>query len=327
MKKMKKLILITISVFLAMALFAGCGKKEEAPGLRIGGMKGPTSMGLLFMKEEAENGENPEGYTFTMVTGADELLPMMIKGELDIALVPANVAAILYQKTEGGVAVIDINTLGVLYMVSGDGEIGQPEDLRGKTIYLTGKGTTPDYVLHYILKENGLQEGDYTLEYKSEPTEVAALLAEKPEAVGLLPQPFVTVACAQNENLQVVMDMNEQWSLLQGEGGSRMVTGVTVVRREILDAYPEAVETFLQNHKDSTKAINEDTEKGAELVVTAGIIGKAPIAQKAIPNCNITYIDGAEMKQALSGYMEVLFEQDATAVGGKLPEEDFYYVP
>ena len=327
MKKMRKLILMTISMLLTMALFAGCGKKEEAPGLRIGGMKGPTSMGLLFMKEEAENGENPEGYAFTMVTGADELLPMMIKGELDIALVPANVAAVLYQKTEGSVAVIDINTLGVLYMVSGDGEIGQPEDLRGKTIYLTGKGTTPDYVLHYILKENGLQEGDYTLEYKSEPTEVAALLAEKPEAVGLLPQPFVTVACAQNENLQVVMDMNEQWSLLQGEGGSRMVTGVTVVRREILDAYLEAVETFLQNHKDSTKAINEDAEKGAELVVAAGIIGKAPIAQKAIPNCNITYIDGEEMRQALSGYLEVLFEQDASSVGGKLPGEDFYYVP
>lgn len=327
MKKMKKLILMTISVLLAMALFAGCGKKEETPGLRIGGMKGPTSMGLLFMKEEAENGENPEGYAFTMVTGADELLPMMIKGELDIALVPANVAAVLYQKTEGGVAVIDINTLGVLYMVSGDGEIGQLEDLRGKTIYLTGKGTTPDYVLHYILKENGLQEGDYTLEYKSEPTEVAALLAEKPEAVGLLPQPFVTVACAQNENLQVVMDMNEQWSLLQGEGGSRMVTGVTVVRKEILDAYPEAVDTFLQSHKKSAKAINEDAEKGAELVVAAGIIGKAPIAKKAIPNCNITYIDGAEMKQALSGYLEVLFEQDASSVGGKLPGEDFYYVP
>ncbi len=327
MKKMKKIVLMTISMLLVMALFAGCGKKEEAPALRIGGMKGPTSMGLLFMKEEAESGENPEGYEFTMVTGADELLPMMIKGELDIALVPANVAAILYQKTEGGVAVIDINTLGVLYMVSGDGEIQQAEDLRGKTIYLTGKGTTPDYVLHYILKENGLKEGDYTLEYKSEPTEVAALLAEKPDAVGLLPQPFVTVACTQNEKLQVVMDMNEQWSLLQGEGGSRMVTGVTVVRREILEAYPEAVEKFLQNHKDSAKAINDDVQKGAELVVAAGIIGKAPIAQKAIPNCNITYIDGEEMKQALSGYLEVLFEQDASSVGGKLPEEDFYYVP
>ena len=327
MKKINRILLTVISMLFVMTFLFACGKKEEAPGLRIGGMKGPTSMGLLFMKEEAETGENPEGYTFTMVTGADELLPMMIKGELDIALVPANVASILYQKTEGGVAVVDINTLGVLYMVSGDGAIGQPEDLRGRTIYLTGKGTTPDYVLHYILKTNGLQEGDYTLEYKSEPTEVAALLAEKPDAVGLLPQPFVTVACAQNEALQVVLDMNEQWSALQGEGGSRMVTGVTVVRKEILENYPKAVETFLQKHEESANAINEDVEKGAELVVTAGIIGKAPIAKKAIPHCNITYIDGEEMKQALAGYLEVLFEQDAASVGGKLPGEDFYYIP
>lgn len=327
MKKINRFLLTVISMFFAMAILGACGKKEETPGLRIGGMKGPTSMGLLFMKEETESGENPEGYDFTMVTGADELLPLMIKGELDIALVPANVAAVLYQKTEGGVSVIDINTLGVLYMVSGDSDIAKAEDLRGKTIYLTGKGTTPDYVLHYILQENGLQEGDYTLEYKSEPTEVAALLSENPEAVGLLPQPFVTVACAQNEALQVVLDMNEQWSILQGEEGSRMVTGVTVVRKEILDAHPEAVENFLQNHEDSANAMNEDPQKGAELVVEAGIIGKAPIAKKAIPNCNITYIDGEEMKQALSGYLEVLFEQDAKSVGGKLPEEDFYYVP
>ena len=327
MKKLKKILLTMISMLLMMALLAGCGEKEEDYAFKIGGMKGPTSMGLLFMKEEAESGENPEGYEFTMVTGADELLPLMIKGELDIALVPANVAAILYQKTEGGVAVIDINTLGVLYMVSGDAGIKSAEDLRGRTIYLTGKGTTPDYVLHYILKANGLQEGDYTLEYKSEPTEVAALLAEKPDAVGVLPQPFVTVACTQNEALQVVMDMNEQWSLLQGEDGSRMVTGVTVVRKEVLEKYPQAVGNFLQKHKESAEAINADVEKGAELVVAAGIIGKAPIAKKAIPNCNITYIDGEEMKQALSGYLEVLFEQDATAVGGKLPEEDFYYVP
>lgn len=327
MKKLKRILITTISMLFTMALLAGCGEKEEETVLRIGGMKGPTSMGLLFMKDEVENGAGTGAYEFTMVTGADELLPMMIKGELDIALVPANVAAILYQKTEGGVAVIDINTLGVLYMVSGDSNIVNVEDLRGKTIYLTGKGTTPDYVLHYILQENGLQEGDYTLEYKSEPTEVAALLAEKPEAVGLLPQPFVTVACAQNEALQVVMDMNEQWSLLQGESGSRMVTGVTVVRKEVLEENEKAVLEFMSKHKASAEAINQNVEKGAELVVAAGIIGKAPIAQKAIPKCNITYVDGEEMKQALSGYLQVLFEQDATSVGGKLPEDDFYYVP
>ncbi len=301
--------------------------KAEKITVRVGGMKGPTSMGLLFLKEKAEAGNAMENYEFTMVTAADELLPLVIKGEMDIALVPANVASVLYNKTEGGIAVIDINTLGVLYMVSGDTAIDSVDDLKGKTIYLTGKGTTPDYVLHYILNANGLQEKDYTLEYKSEATEVAALLADNPEEVGLLPQPFVTVACSQNEALQVVLDMNEQWTLLQGEEGSRMVTGVTVVRKEFLEENEEAVLHFLKEHEESALAINDDVEKGAELAANAGIIAKAPIAQKAIPKCNITYVDGEEMKQALSGYLQVLYEQDATAVGGALPGEDFYYIP
>lgn len=314
-------------MLLALSVLTGCGSaEEEKMTVRVGGMKGPTSMGLLFLKEESEAGEALENYEFTMVTAADELLPLMMKGEMDIALVPANVASVLYNKTEGGISVIDINTLGVLYMVSGDSSISKVEDLKGKTIYLTGKGTTPDYVLHYILTGNGLSESDVTLEYKSEATEVAALLAENPAAIGLLPQPFVTVACSQNEALSVVMDMNEQWSLLQGENGSRMVTGVTVVRNAFLEENEKAVKHFLQEHRESTDAINENVEKGAELAANAGIIAKAPIAQKAIPKCNITYIDGAEMKQALSGYLQVLFEQNAASVGGKLPEEGFYYI-
>ncbi len=314
-------------MLLALSVLNGCGSAvEEKMTVRVGGMKGPTSMGLLFLKEESEAGEALENYEFTMVTAADELLPLMIKGEMDIALVPANVASVLYNKTEGGISVIDINTLGVLYMVSGDSSISKVEDLKGKTIYLTGKGTTPDYVLHYILSGNGLSDSDLTLEYKSEATEVAALLAENPAAIGLLPQPFVTVACSQNEALSVVMDMNEQWSLLQGENGSRMVTGVTVVRNAFLEENEKAVKHFLQEHQESTDAINSNVEKGAELAANAGIIAKAPIAQKAIPKCNITYIDGTEMKQALAGYLQVLFEQNAASVGGKLPEDSFYYI-
>ncbi len=328
MKKVfKKFVAAGLSMLLALSVLTGCGSvEEEKMTVRVGGMKGPTSMGLLFLKEENEAGEALENYEFTMVTAADELLPLMIKGELDIALVPANVAGVLYNKTEGGISVIDINTLGVLYMVSGDNSIRKVEDLKGKTIYLTGKGTTPDYVLHYILSGNSLSESDVTLEYKSEATEVAALLAENPAAIGLLPQPFVTVACSQNEALSVVMDMNEQWSLLQGENGSRMVTGVTVVRNAFLEENEQAVKHFLQEHRESTDAINENVEKGAELAVNAGIIAKEPIAKKTIPKCNITYIDGAEMEQALSGYLQVLFEQNAASVGGKLPEEGFYYI-
>lgn len=314
-------------VALTLALLVGCGRQEEPAVIRIGGLKGPTSMGLVFLQEQTGNGEAGDGYEFTMAAAADELLPLMIRGELDIALVPANVASVLYNKTQGGVSVIDINTLGVLYMVSGDESLGSMDSLRGKTIYLTGKGTTPDYVLQYLLKANGIDSSECVLEYRSEPTEVAALLAEQPEAVGLLPQPFVTVACSQNEELGVVMDLNEQWNLAQGENGCSMVTGVTVVRSAFLQEYPEAVKTFMAEHAASAQAINEDPDKGAELVVSAGIVAKEPIARKAIPQCNITYIDGEEMQKALSGYLQVLFEQDPAAVGGELPGEDFYYIP
>ena len=152
-------------------------------------------------------------------------------------------------------------------------------------------------------------------------------MAEKPQAVGLLPQPFVTAACIQNEALKVVLDMNEEWTKLQGEDGSRVVTGVTVVRKEFLKEHEAAVKVFLKEHEESTGAINEDVQTGASLAVAAGIAAKEAIAQKAIPACNITCMQGAEMQQALSGYLEVLFEQNPESVGGALPGEDFYYIP
>lgn len=323
----KKILTLAATAALTLGLLAGCGQQEEPTTVRIGGLKGPTSMGLVFLQEQAENGQAKQAYEFTMAAAADELLPLMIKGELDIALIPANVASVLYGKTEGGISVLNINTLGVLYMVSGDDSIDSMESLRGRTIYLTGKGTTPDYVLQYLLTANSIGVSECTLEYRSEATEVAALLAEQPQAIGLLPQPFVTVACAQNEELKVVLDMNEQWNLVQGEGGSSMVTGVTVVRNDFLQEHPEAVAAFITEHASSVQAIQEDSDKGAELVVAAGIIAKEPIARKAIPQCNITCIDGENMRQALSGYLQVLYDLAPQAVGGALPEESFYYIP
>ncbi len=316
--KMMKVFLVT---FLCM-LLAGCGNVTKPQDtIRIGAMKGPTSMGLLFMMEDETS------YKFQMETTADRLLPLMVQGELDIALVPANVASVLYNKTKGGVQVIDINTLGVLYMVTGDTSVKSFSDLSGKTIYLTGKGTTPDYVLQYLLAANGMSLKDCSLEYKSEATEVAAILAENKEAVGLLPQPFVTAACMQNEALRVVLSMNEEWNKVQGEKGSNMVTGVTVVRKEFLQKNEEAVKAFLEKHKESTRAIREDAEKGALLCVEKGIVAKEAIAREAIPKCNITCITGGDMKQALAGYLQVLYEQAPEAVGGTLPGEDFYYLP
>ncbi|MFQ7222782.1 MAG: ABC transporter substrate-binding protein [Lachnospiraceae bacterium] len=328
-KVMRKVTAVALSFAMLGALLTGCGsgKAEEKVTVKVGALKGATTLGLLPLEDKAANGEAGENYEFSMMTAADELLPMMIKGELDIALLPSNVASILYQKTNGGVTVIDINTLGVLYMVSGDSSITGVEDLAGKIIYLTGKGTTPDYVLHYILRGNGMDaDSDCTLEYKSEATEVAALLAENPDAIGLLPQPFVTAACAQNDALSVILDMNAEWEKLQGEDGSRLVTGVTVVRNEFLQEHENAVATFMEEHQASAQSMNSDVENGAKLAAASEIIAKEPIALKAIPKCNITYIDGADMKQALSGYLEVLYEQNPESIGGALPGDDFYYI-
>lgn len=331
--KIRRTILSLIIVFLC-SILNGCGGQNNTAGtekekvsVRVGSMKGPTSMGLLFLMEEAARGESENSYEFRMATGADELLPLMIKGELDIALVPANVASVLYQKTQGGVSVININTLGVLYMVSGDATVQSVADLAGRTIYLTGKGTTPDYVLRYILGQNGMKDGDCVLEYRSEATEVAALLAEKPDAIGLLPQPFVTAACAQNGALSVVLDLNDEWSRVQKTDGSSMVTGVTVVRNDFLEEEEAAVKSFLKEHAESVKAINEDADTGAIYAVEQQIVAKESIARNAIPNCNITCITGEEMRKALMGYLNVLYEQAPEAVGGALPGEDFYYVP
>lgn len=323
-KNGRRFIALALGLVLACGLFVGCGKKE-AVNIRVGSLKGPTSMGILFLMDKAEKGETDDTYDFRMATGADELLPLMVQGDLDIALVPANVAAVLYQRTEGGVVAVDVNTLGVLYIVTGSADISSVADLAGKTIYLTGMGTTPEASLRYVLQENGLSEGDYTLEFKSEATEVAAVLAEDPTAIGLLPQPFVTAALLQNQDLHVALDLNEEWNKIQGEGGSGMVTGVTVVRKAFLEEHPETVKAFLEEHAESVASINSDPDTGATLAVAQGIVAKEPIAKQAIPNCNIVCITGEEMKAALSGYLEVLESFDATMVGGQVPGDDFYY--
>ena len=345
---MKRGIAFLLSCLLAVSmLLVGCGAKTEGTTkstgeevtadsttnevqktkVRVGSLKGPTSIGLVSLMERSENGEATNEYEFQMEPAADGLMAGILKGDLDIALIPANAASIWYNKMEGTVQVLDINTLGVLYMVSSDESLTTIESLKGKTIVLTGKGNTPDYTLQYLLKEHGLTTDDVKLEYKAEAAEVVSALSKGQADIGLLPQPFVTVACAQNDQLKVVMDMTEQWNQVQGEEKSQLVTGVTIVRKEFLEQNKEAVEAFMEEQKESTTYVNENVEEAAELVAKLGIIEKAPLAQKAIPKCNITYIDGQEMKEALSGYLNVLYELDKTMVGGQLPADDFYYLP
>ena len=301
----------------------------ESVTLRVGSLKGPTTMGLVSLMDKASKGEAKGSYEFTMMTAADELVGQIVSGNLDIALIPANLASILYKKTNQGISVINVNTLGVLYVVTSDESIKTIPDLKGKTIYMTGKGTTPDYALRYLLTSNGLSQEDVAIEYKSEAAEVAAVLKEQEGAIGLLPQPFVTVAMAQNEALRLALDLTQEWDNIRDKEGGRLVTGVTVCRKELLEdeAAKKAVDLFIEEHYDSAIFANTNMEETAQLVAAAGIIEKAPVALKALPYCSIVALHGAYMEEILSGYLQVLYDQDPSSIGGELPDQGFYYLP
>ena len=299
----------------------------ESAGIRIAGLKGPTTMGLVNLIAQAEAGQTAQDYAFTMFGAADELVPLLVKGELDAAAIPANLAATLYQKTGGALEVACINTLGVLYVVELGNNIQSVEDLKGATIVTTGKGTTPEYVLRYVLSQNGIDpDKDVTIEYLSEATEVAVRLTtpttDSSTIVAMLPQPFVTSVVAQSEGgVRVALDMNEEW---QKVAGSRLVTGVTVVRKEFAEANPDVMAQLMTDYAASVESVTADLSGTAALCEQYGVVAKAALAEKALPNCNIVFETGDEMKTDLTAYLQVLYDADPASVGGALPGEDFY---
>ncbi len=295
----------------------------EYVGINIASMKGPTTMGMVKLMDNSEAGSSEGSYNVTIYGTADEIVPLIVSGEADIANVPCNLASVLYKKTEGKIAVININTLGVLYVVETGETISSVEDLKGKTIYSTGKGTTPEYVLNHILKQNGIDpEKDVTVEFKSEATEVAAMLEGAENAVAVLPQPYVTVAMTKNDKIRIALDLTEEWEKTEG---SSLVTGVTVVQKEFLEVYPETVEKFLEEYAASVEYVNSDNDGAAALVGKYDIVAEG-VAKKALPYCNIVSVTGEDMKLSIEKYLEVLFNSDPKSVGGQLPDEAFYYI-
>ena len=296
--------------------------------VRTTALKGPTAMGLVRFMSEVDAGNLADNdYSFQIVASPDEVTPLIAKGETDIAAVPANLASVLYNKTEKGVRVIAINTLGVLYICELGDSVHSVADLKGKTIYASGKGSTPEYGLAYVLEKNGLVVGtDVQIEWKSEHSEcVQALATSEGDAVAMLPQPFVTTAQTQNDKIRVALDLTEEWDAVQtGDEQSSMITGVAIVRSEFADANPGAVDAFIAHYVESVDFVNDNVSDAAELVGSYDIV-PAAVAQRAIPECNIVCITGDEMKEKLSGYLDVLAEQNAEAVGGSVPGDDFYY--
>ena len=280
-------------------------------------------MGLVNLLSMEEDGTASMDYDLQLYGAADEIVPLLMKGELDMAAIPANLAATLYQKTNGGIQAVAVNTLGVLYVVEQGDTVQSMADLKGRTILSTGKGTTPEYVLRYLLNANGIDpDKDVTLEYTSEATEALSKVQAGEATIAMLPQPFVTSAMSQVEGLRVALDMNEEW---QKVAGSKLVTGVLVVRKDAVENDPEAFAAFMDGYAASVEAANSDLEGTAALCEQYGVVAKAALAQKALPQCNIVFETGDEMKTDLETYFKVLYAADPASVGGALPADDFYY--
>ena len=349
---MKKLFRSAAVLALAAALLVSltaCGKKQEtqpeteepvqeAPTtLRVGALRGPTAMGLVELMKASDlvsaGEEVPQAYdnlpdavdtyTFTLAAAATELAPQLVKGDLDIACVPANLAATLYQQTEGEVVTLGINTLGVLYIVENGNAVQSLADLEGKTMVASGKDSTPEYALRYLLEENGVDpDTGVVIDWKNEHSECVSALASGAATIALLPQPFVTVAESKMPELRTALDLTEQWDAL--DNGSALITGVVVARRDVVEAHPQAVERFLEQYAASVDWVNANTADAEALIGEYGIMDAA-VAEKALPACNIVCITGSEMKEKLSGYLQVLCDASADSVGGAMPGDDFYY--
>ena len=302
---------------------AAASPETSTAAFTVAGLKGPTTMGLCNLMAASEAGTAEGDYSFTMYGAADEVVPLLVKGDIDAAAVPANLAATLYQKTKGAVQVACVNTLGVLYIVENGDTVNSVADLKGQTILTTGKGTTPEYVLRYLLTKNGLDpDKDVTITYFSEATEALAQLQAGAGTIAMLPQPFVTSALAQTEGLRVALNLNDEW---QKAAGTKLVTGVLVARKDAIEKDPAAFDTFLSEYAASVEKANSDVEGTAALCEQYGIVAKAALAQKALPQCNIVFESGEEMKADLTAYYQVLFDADPTSVGGTMPDDAFYY--
>jgi NitT/TauT family transport system substrate-binding protein len=321
--KMKKGIYILVFLMILSSM-VGCSTKENVQTtIRVASLKGPTSIGLVKLMEDNKNGESKNKYDFFMTATADEIVAKLGKGELDVAAIPANLASVLYNKMDGKISVAAINTLSVLYIVENGGNLNSLEDLKGKTIYSTGKGTTPEHVLNYVLEANGIDpEKDVNIEYKSEAAEVATLLASEEDVIALLPQPFITASQMKNDNIKIAFSMEEEWQKLNPN--ESQVTGVVVVTDEFLEKNQEAVSTFLEEYKKSVEFVNSNVDEAAKMVGDLDIIPE-PVAVKAIPLCNVVFITGDEMEEKLGGYLAVLHGSDPKSVGGNLPDEEFYF--
>ncbi len=328
---MKRVFSIVLSALLLLTA-AGCAGNapQETPATKtavnVGVIQGPTGIGMVNLMKADEEGKAANDYTFSVATSPEEISAKLANpnGGLDIAAVPTNMAAALYQKTQGKVKLLAVNTLGVLYMLENGNSVQSVADLRGKTIYSTGEGANPEYILRYVLSKNGIDpDKDVNIEFLTENTELVAKLKKGEATLAMVPEPMVSTVTTQSPNVRVAFGMNAAWDAVAGQS-NKLMMGCVAVRSEFLEQNKAAVDAFLAEYKTSIEKTS-DVDTTAVLCETYGIIPKAAIAKKAIPNCALVFVSGADMKAQIAAYYTVLFEANPKAVGGKLPDDAFYY--
>ncbi|MCL1844540.1 MAG: ABC transporter substrate-binding protein [Defluviitaleaceae bacterium] len=325
-KSMKKFCLAILVILVASAVFVACGNEPEIGGdaVRVAAMRGPTAMGLLGLMDAAERGDTRNDYAFEILGSPDLVPPLFVQGEVDVAAVPGNLAAILHNRMD--VRALAIVTLGVLHIVDVTGEVHSVEDLRGRTVFVSGQGATPEFALNYVLRQNGLVPGeDVIIDFRAEHTEIAALLQTGAAEIALLPEPFVSTVLAQTDGLRVALDLSEEWDKVQPDYG--LIMSVVVARREFVEQNPEAVAIFLEEYAASVEFVNSRVTEAAELASTFDIIPNPSIAESAIPRTNIVFVTGEEMRKNLEGFLGVLYEAEPQSIGGEMPERPFYFMP
>ena len=325
---MKKRIFILL---LALVCLCGtaCGEGGAGAGDRVTvyALSGPTGVGMVHLMEAHRQGQTAIDYDLQLAYAPDEPAAKLISGDCDIAAIPTNLAATLYNKTKGGVQVLALNTLGVLYLLQNGGEpVTSVADLRGRTVYSTGQGANPEYILRYLLTQNGLDpDKDVHIAFVAENTELIGKIAGGQAELALLPEPAASVARTKNAAIQTVLDCTEEWARVTTDG-SRLTMGCVAVRTAFAAQHPDRVAQFLREYETSLqKAQQADVAETARLCVQFGVLTEQTIAETAIPRCNLCYCAGAEMKQYLSGFLQVLYRENSKSVGGALPDEDFYY--
>lgn len=346
MKKTLCVILVLAAVF----AFAACGKTETAPvtddvtvpvtepaadtetaplpeediTVKVGVLTGPTGVGAVNMWNNAENADSGIKYAFSAAAAPDELVAGISKGDVDVAAVATNLAAKLYKKTNGGIKVLAVNTYGVLsVLTNGETSVTSLADLKGKKIVTTGQGANPEYIINYLLTKNGVDPtADVTVEFKAEGADLVPVWATEPDAVIIAPAPVSTTILSKYDGAVKALDLTDEWKKVAPD--SALMMGCVIARTDFIDAHPAVIADFMEKYASSIEAAGADPAATGALCEKYGIVPKASIAEKAMPDFHLCWVTGEEMKNELSGYLQVLFDADSSSVGS-LPDNGFWY--